>query len=86
MTTNIKPEITSSCTICGISITDSGQVNFSHGSPGTRARLYVRVCQYTQKPGCINQKPELIGEVNPSDEFESGEDLKRELGAVLNYE
>lgn len=85
MTTKIQPENISFCPICGVSITETGQVNFTHGSPGTRARLYVRVCQYTDKPGCINRKPELIGEVIPSDEFESGEDLKKELGAALNH-
>ncbi len=85
MTTKIQPENILSCPVCGVSITDSGLVNFTHGNPGTRARLYVRVCQYTQKPGCINQKPELMDEVTPSDEFESGEDLKRELGAALNH-
>jgi hypothetical protein len=30
------------------------RVLFSAGPPGTRARLYARVCQYVQKAGCIN--------------------------------
>lgn len=63
------------CPVCSISITDDGQVKFSTGSPGTRARLYARVCQYAQKPGCINQESELIGELTPEDGFESSEDL-----------
>ena len=63
------------CSVCGVSITEDGQVNFSNGSPGTRARLYARVCQYTQNPGCINQKSQFIGEITREDSFESGEDL-----------
>ena len=64
------------CPICSVSITEDGQVNFSNGNPGTRARLYARVCQYTQKSGCINQEPELIGELTTQDRYETGEDLK----------
>ena len=63
------------CQICGVSITPQGQVNFSNGTPGTRARLYARVCRYAQKPGCINQEPELIGELTAKDAYESGKNL-----------
>jgi len=63
------------CQICGVSITPQGQVNFSNGTPGTRARLYARVCKYTQKPECINQESELIGELTAKDGYESGKDL-----------
>ena len=65
------------CPVCSIAITEDGQVNFSTGNPGTRARLYARVCQYARKPGCINQESELIGELTHGDGFESGEDLVR---------
>ncbi len=63
------------CPVCGVSITEDGQVNFSNGIPGTRARLYARVCQYAQKSECINQETKLIGEIQSEDGFESGEDL-----------
>ena len=63
------------CPICSISITEDGQVNFSTGSPGTRARLYARVCQFAEKPGCINQDADLIGEPAREDRFETGEEL-----------
>ena len=63
------------CSICGVSITKNGQVNFSDGKPGTRARLYARVCQYTEKSECINQESELIGEITPQDHYETGENL-----------
>ena len=63
------------CPVCNVSITEDGQVNFSTGSPGTRARLYARVCNYVQKPGCINQESQPIGKITPDDGFESGENL-----------
>ena len=69
------PENLQVCSICGVSITEDDQVNFSDGKPGTRARLYARVCQYTEKPGCINREPELIGELTAQDRYETGEDL-----------
>ena len=31
------------------------QVLFSAGPPGDRAKLWARVCKYTEKPGCINK-------------------------------
>ena len=67
------------CPICNISITEDGQANFSTGSPGTRARLYARVCQFAQKPGCINQDSELIGELTREDGFETGEELVKQM-------
>ena len=72
---NNNPQNPQICPVCGVSITEDGQVNFSNGRPGTRARLYARVCQYAQKPECINQESELIGEITRQDGFESGEDL-----------
>ncbi len=70
-----NPQNLEICPVCGVSITEDGQVNFSTGSPGTRARLYARVCHYTQKPGCINQESQLRGELTREDGFDSGEDL-----------
>ena len=63
------------CPVCNVSITPAGQVNFSSGAPGTRSRLYARVCQYTDHKGCINQDAALVGEVGPSDRFEEGKNL-----------
>ncbi len=70
-----NPENLQVCSICGVSIAEDGQVNFSDGKPGTRARLYARVCQYTKKFECINREPELIGELTAQDRYETGEDL-----------
>ncbi|MDA0269270.1 MAG: hypothetical protein O3A14_20520 [Cyanobacteria bacterium] len=64
------------CPVCRVSVTATGLVIFSAGKPGTRARLYERVCQYTQRPGCINQDAELVGDVTRADGFVRGEDIQ----------
>ena len=46
------------CPRCGVEITPQGSVLFSFGKPGSRARLFARVCQFALKRGatdCINQ-------------------------------
>jgi hypothetical protein len=46
------------CPVCGVKIVKvvgGDRVLFSVGPPGTRATLWTRVCQYTQKAGCINK-------------------------------
>ncbi|PSN13387.1 hypothetical protein C7293_16215 [filamentous cyanobacterium CCT1] len=47
------------CPVCGVKIlvgiVGGDRVLFSAGPPGTRARLYARVCRYVDKPGCINK-------------------------------
>ena len=49
MTHNLK-----GCPACGIQIEDDTKVLFSCGTPGSKARLRARVCQFTKKEGCIN--------------------------------
>jgi hypothetical protein len=48
-------------------------VHFSQGAPGSRAKLWARVCQYLrsdeQKGQCINQDTSLRGTVQPNDYF-----------------
>ncbi|MEM9907087.1 MAG: hypothetical protein AAF921_18890 [Cyanobacteria bacterium P01_D01_bin.44] len=63
------------CPVCNVTIVNN-EVRFSTGQPGTRARLYARVCKYVNKPECINQDPDLIGEVLREDGYIEGEDLK----------
>jgi hypothetical protein len=46
------------CPVCGVKIlklVGGDRVMFSVGPPATRPVLWQRVCQHTQKPGCINQ-------------------------------
>ncbi len=59
------------CPVCRVKIeTGNGdKVIFSSGSPGTRAKLWARVCQYVKKPGCINQEQEAIGTISANDYY-----------------
>ena len=65
-TENLSLEV---CSACGVKIENGDTVLFSVGPPGTRSRLYARVCQYAKKPGCINKNSEKIGEIKPSDYY-----------------
>lgn len=45
------------CQRCGVKI-EGDIVHFSYGKPGSRSRLYARVCQFALKRGatdCANQ-------------------------------
>jgi len=57
------------CPVCGVKIVGGDKVLFSSGSPGNRARLFARVCNYVQKPGCINQDQEAIGKISANDYY-----------------
>lgn len=64
----------SECPACGVKIIKvprgEDRVLFAAGPPGTRATLWARVCQYAQKPGCINKDRNAIGEIKPNDYYE----------------
>ena len=63
------------CSLCQVEIQGMAGgtelVNFSQGAPGTRAKLWARVCQYLrsdeQKAQCINLDPSLRGTVVQTD-------------------
>ncbi len=65
------------CTLCEVEIQSMGGgldlVHFSQGPPGTRSKLWARVCQYLRTPEqcaqCLNQDPGLRGEINTSDYY-----------------
>jgi len=81
MNTNetINKENSQVCPVCKVSINKLGQVQFSSGQMGSRARLYARVCQYVDNRNCINSDPELIGEIKASDRYSTGDNLKNTL-------
>ena len=58
------------CPVCGVKIEGGDKVIFSTGSPGTRARLWARVCNYAQKPECINQNTDSIGPIGGNDYYQ----------------
>ncbi|MGF1497543.1 MAG: hypothetical protein ACFB8W_12065 [Elainellaceae cyanobacterium] len=52
------------CPVCGVKIIPmigGDRVLFAAGPPGTRSTLWVKVCQYAKKPGCINSSPTSSG-------------------------
>lgn len=57
------------CPVCGVKIVEDGKVLFSDGPPGTRSRLWARVCQFAKVPGCINQDEEKIGKIASNDYY-----------------
>ncbi len=52
----LQPQVCPICSVKILKLVGGDRVLFSAGPPGTREILWQRVCQYTQKPGCINQK------------------------------
>lgn len=60
----------STCPVCGVKIIPAiggDRVIFSAGPPGTRQTLWAKVCRYTEKAGCINQKAKPVSDTNPMD-------------------
>ncbi|PSB16424.1 hypothetical protein C7B65_21665 [Phormidesmis priestleyi ULC007] len=54
------------CSVCGVKILKmigGDRVIFATGAHSTRAILWARVCQYTQKSGCINQNQNTTGQI-----------------------
>ena len=74
---SIPPGSRQRCSLCQVEIQGmaGGQdlVYFSHGGPGSRAKLWARVCQYLrsddQLKQCLNQDPSRRGTVQASDYF-----------------
>ena len=73
----IPPGSRQRCSLCQVEIQGmvggNDLVHFSQGAPGTRAKLWARVCQYLrtgeQKGQCLNQDPSLRGEIQPGDNY-----------------
>lgn len=63
---------TQTCPVCGIKIivgiVGGDRVLFSAGPQGDRAKLWARVCQYVNKPGCINDQ-NRAGTIKPDDYY-----------------
>lgn len=73
----IPPGTRQRCSLCQVEIQGmvggNDLVHFSQGAPGTRAKLWARVCQYLRTPEqcrqCLNQDLALRGEVSSSDYY-----------------
>jgi hypothetical protein len=74
---SIPPGTRRRCNLCTVEIQGMAGggdlVHFSQGAPGTRAKLWARVCQYLRTPEqcaqCINQDLSLRGEVSGNDYY-----------------
>ena len=75
---SLPADQTERCPLCEVEIRGqqglTDEVMFSRGTPGSRSKLWARVCQYlkndSQRRECINQSPDLRGESRPGDGFE----------------
>lgn len=73
----IPPGTRQRCSLCQVEIQGmvggNDLVHFSMGAPGSRAKLWARVCQYLRTPEqtsqCLNQDPAQRGEVCPTDYY-----------------
>ncbi len=73
----IPPGTRQRCSLCSVEIQgvagSNDLVHFSQGAPGSRAKLWARVCQYLRTPEqcgqCINQDLTLRGEVSENDYY-----------------
>ncbi|MDI9406818.1 MAG: hypothetical protein QM522_08955 [Chitinophagaceae bacterium] len=73
----IPPGSRQRCSLCQVEIEGMAGggdlVHFSRGGPGTRAKLWARVCQFlkddAQRAQCLNQDPAGRGTVQPGDYF-----------------
>ena len=71
-----QPEV-QICPICQVKIQarpgSADQVMFSTGTPGTRSKLWSRVCQFLKTEGqtstCLNQDPDQRGTEQAGDAF-----------------
>jgi hypothetical protein len=88
----IPPGSRQRCSLCQVEIEGMGGggdlVHFSRGGPGTRAKLWARVCQFLkndeQRAQCLNQDQALRGTVQPGDYFAEAPslDLSGAMGAA----
>jgi hypothetical protein len=73
----IPPGTRQRCSLCQVEIQGmvggNDLVHFSMGAPGSRAKLWARVCQYLRSPEqcrqCLNQDAQLRGSVSANDYY-----------------
>ncbi len=86
----IPPGTRQRCSLCQVEIQGmaggADLVHFSQGAPGTRAKLWARVCQYLrsdeQKAQCMNLDAERRGTVQRSDYYAEAPVI--DLGALAS--
>lgn len=77
--TSSEPQI---CPVCQVKISPApggDRVEFASGPAGSRAKLWARVCQFVDKPACLNRDSGAIGKVNAQDYYKP--DIQQMPGA-----
>jgi len=63
-------DICQTCSLCGVRIDSQERVHFSFGKPGSRERLYARVCSHVKDTaGCINSNENQLGPITAEDHY-----------------
>lgn len=80
------PEGCQSCGVCGVKIDEKDQVHFAFGKPGSRERLYARVCQHVSDGKCINKDDSQLKPLTSMDvygsEAEGADMVKKALNSA----
>lgn len=77
------PKNCQTCRVCSVKIDAEGTVHFSFGKPGSRERLYARVCQFVEgNDGCINDADSLKP-ITPDDAYGTEEDRAMQIPQLL---
>lgn len=72
-----------SCAVCGVKVDQSDTVHFSFGKPGSRERLYARVCKHVGDERCINKDQNALEAVTDNDRYGLPEKKEKSLDTVL---
>ncbi len=57
------------CSLCGVRIDQKDTVHFSFGKPGSRERLYARVCSHVSDRRCINADENRLRPITADDHY-----------------
>lgn len=72
------------CPVCQVHIRD-GEVLFSYGGVGSKARLWARVCRNAARQGCINDHNSSQG-FSDDDNFGQVETNETEAMRILGWQ
>ncbi len=57
------------CSLCSVRIDQKDTVHFSFGKPGSRERLYARVCRHVNDHRCINANEKSLNPITADDHY-----------------
>ncbi|MGC1306843.1 MAG: hypothetical protein WA885_06410 [Phormidesmis sp.] len=77
--TNKSARLCQSCGLCGVKIDSGNTVHFSFGKPGSRERLYARVCQHVSDRRCINSDADSLAPLTADDAYGQPDDATQKL-------